>query len=68
MAVLFEFSEHVHVSVPYAWDEPTLDPYLTLSVQGGSSATFNMNNLNDSDKQLYYENFIYIAFTATFKG
>ena len=52
-------------SLPYAWDEPILPPYLTLSVQGGTSATYNMNVSSDGD-QLFYENFIYIAFKATF--
>ena len=54
-------------SVPYAWDEPTLPPHLTLTVQGGTSATYNMNSIADGD-QLCYENFIYLCFSATFKG
>ena len=51
-------------SVAYAWDEPSLPPYITLSVHGGSSATYNMEIISDGD-QLFYENFIYIAFRAT---
>lgn len=53
-------------AVAYAWDEPTLPPHITLSVHGGSSATYNMDIISDGD-QLFYENFIYIAFKATFK-
>ena len=34
-------------------------------MQGGTSATYNMNVSSDGD-QLFYENFIYIAFKATF--
>ena len=51
-------------SVPYAWDEPSLEPHVTLSVHGGSSATYNMEIISDGD-QLFYENFIYIVFKAT---
>ena len=54
------------VAVPYAWDEPMLPPYLTVSVPGGTSATYNMHVLEEG-AQLCYENFIYIAFTATFR-
>ena len=56
-----------NMSIPYAWDEPTLPPHITLRVQGGSSATYNMDVIRDGD-QLCYENFIYIAFTGTFNG
>ncbi|XP_044138116.1 LOW QUALITY PROTEIN: vacuolar protein sorting-associated protein 13D [Bufo gargarizans] len=56
-------------SLEYAWDEPILPSYITLTVKGaGSSETVcNMNDFQDS-KQLYYENFIYIAATYTFSG
>ncbi len=54
-----------HHSLPYAWDEPTLPPYLTCVAPGGSSAAYNMNVLGDGS-QLTYENFIYISMTATF--
>jgi len=54
------------VLVPYAWDEPTALPHITLKVQSGTCATYDMNTVGDGEK-LYYENFIYIAFTHTFK-
>ena len=54
------------VSVPYAWDEPTELPHITLKVQSGTCATYDMNTVGDGEK-LYYENFIYIAFIHTFK-
>ncbi len=54
-------------AVPYALDEPTLHAHITLSVQGGISATYSMNSIADGEP-LYYENFIYITFEKTFKG
>ncbi|XP_053136918.1 intermembrane lipid transfer protein VPS13D isoform X2 [Hemicordylus capensis] len=56
-------------SLDYAWDEATLPPYITLTVKGAGSSeiTCSMDDLQDS-KQLYYENFIYIAATYTFSG
>ncbi|XP_044308193.1 vacuolar protein sorting-associated protein 13D isoform X3 [Varanus komodoensis] len=56
-------------SLDYAWDEPTLGPFITLTVKGAGSSevTCSMNNFQES-KQLYYENFIYIAATYTFSG
>ncbi|XP_041352246.1 vacuolar protein sorting-associated protein 13D-like isoform X2 [Gigantopelta aegis] len=54
-----------HSSVPYAWDEPTMSPQLTLKIPGGTSATYNLNKLEEGP-QLCYENFIYIAATHTF--
>ena len=54
------------LSVPYAWDEPTALPHITCRVQSGTCATYDMNTVGDGEK-LYYENFIYIAFTHTFK-
>ncbi|XP_019397092.1 PREDICTED: vacuolar protein sorting-associated protein 13D isoform X2 [Crocodylus porosus] len=56
-------------SLDYAWDEPTLPPFILLSVKGAGSSeiTCSMNDFQDS-KQLYYENFIYIAATHTFSG
>ena len=53
-------------TVSYAWDEFTMDPFITLRVQGGTSATYNLDVLGDGD-QLCYDNFIYIAFADTFK-
>ncbi|KAF0036552.1 hypothetical protein F2P81_011864 [Scophthalmus maximus] len=51
----------------YACDEPTLLPYLTLTVKGAGSSevTADMNYFREYNK-LYYENFIYIAATHTF--
>ncbi|KAI3356825.1 hypothetical protein L3Q82_003332 [Scortum barcoo] len=51
----------------YACDEPTLSPYLTLTVKGAGSSevTADMNFFREYNK-LYYENFIYIAATHTF--
>ncbi|XP_029011059.1 intermembrane lipid transfer protein VPS13D isoform X2 [Betta splendens] len=51
----------------YACDEPTLPPYLTLTVKGAGSSevTADMNFFREYNK-LYYENFIYIAATRTF--
>ena len=53
-----------HQSVPFAWDEPTLPPYLACTAPGGSSATYNMNIIGEGS-QLTYENFIYIVMSAT---
>lgn len=52
--------------VAYAWDEVTLPPHITCMAPGGTSATYNMNILGDGAR-LTYENFIYIAFTGTFR-
>ncbi|XP_075234181.1 vacuolar protein sorting 13D [Lycorma delicatula] len=54
-------------SVPYAWDEPTQPPILTLVAPGGVSAKYDLNTLGEGPG-LTYENFIYIAFSGTFKG
>ncbi|GAB1600262.1 intermembrane lipid transfer protein VPS13D [Argonauta hians] len=54
-------------SLPYAWDEPILDPYITLGISGGTSATYNMNKPGEGE-QLCYQNFIFLAATATFNG
>ncbi|XP_024914858.1 vacuolar protein sorting-associated protein 13D isoform X3 [Cynoglossus semilaevis] len=52
----------------YACDEPTLPPYLTLIVKGAGSSevTADMNYFREYNK-LYYENFIYIAASHTFR-
>ncbi|CAN7986722.1 unnamed protein product [Ixodes hexagonus] len=55
-----------HSSVPYAWDEPTLPPYLTVTAPGGMSETYDMTIFREG-KKLYYENFFYIAFSGTFQ-
>ncbi|XP_073974267.1 vacuolar protein sorting 13D isoform X3 [Rhodnius prolixus] len=54
-------------SVPYAWDEPILDNLLTVIAPGGVSASYNLRVLGEA-QGLTYENFIYIAFTGTFKN
>lgn len=56
-------------SLDYAWDEPILSPYITLTVKGAGSSevVFCMNDFQEN-KQLFYENFIYIAATYTFSG
>ncbi|KAM6977932.1 LOW QUALITY PROTEIN: intermembrane lipid transfer protein VPS13D [Aplochiton taeniatus] len=54
-------------ALDFACDEPTLPPYLTLTVKGAGSSdvTADMNFFREYNK-LYYENFIYIAATHTF--
>ncbi|XP_060026866.1 intermembrane lipid transfer protein VPS13D isoform X2 [Erinaceus europaeus] len=56
-------------SLDYAWDEPSLPPLLTLTVKGAGSSEISchMDDFQDN-RQLYYENFIYIAATYTFSG
>ncbi|XP_054856929.1 intermembrane lipid transfer protein VPS13D isoform X2 [Eublepharis macularius] len=56
-------------ALDYAWDEPTLPPCITLTVKGAGSSEImcSMDDFQDS-KQLYYENFIYIAAAYTFSG
>ncbi|XP_063232383.1 intermembrane lipid transfer protein Vps13D [Bacillus rossius redtenbacheri] len=61
-----------HTSVPYAWDEPTQAHAVTLVAPGGVSAQYDLTHLEQSGDtwegaSLTYENFIYIAFTATFR-
>ncbi|KAK7078969.1 Vacuolar protein sorting-associated protein [Halocaridina rubra] len=51
--------------VAYAWDDVMLLPHITCIAPGGTSATYNMDVL-DEGARLTYENFIYIAFTGTF--
>ncbi|XP_058797313.1 intermembrane lipid transfer protein Vps13D isoform X2 [Phymastichus coffea] len=55
-----------HSSVPYALDEPSLPAALTVTAPGGVTATYDLNVLGEC-RGLTYENFIYIAFTGTFK-
>lgn len=55
-----------HASVPYAWDQPTGPPKITVIAPGGISRTYDMNALGDFEGPTY-ENFIYVAFTGTFK-
>ncbi|KAI8500255.1 Vacuolar protein sorting-associated protein 13D [Branchiostoma belcheri] len=56
-----------HTSMAYARDELTLPSVLVCQVKGGSYAYYSMNRFGDGD-QLCYENFIYIAFTETFRS
>lgn len=55
-----------HSSVPYALDEPNKAQCITLMAPGGVCATYDINKLGEGPG-LTYENFIYIAFTATFR-
>ncbi|XP_056631377.1 intermembrane lipid transfer protein Vps13D [Diorhabda sublineata] len=55
-----------HSSVPYAWDEPTKSHAIKIIGPGGVSNTYHMSALGPA-ASLTYENFIYIAFTGTFK-
>ncbi|EFN79344.1 Vacuolar protein sorting-associated protein 13D [Harpegnathos saltator] len=55
-----------HSSVPYALDEPIQAAALVLTAPGGATASYDLNVLGES-RGLTYENFIYIAFTGTFK-
>lgn len=56
-----------HTSVDYAWDEPLASSSLTLIAPGGATASYDINStIEESAISLTYENFIYIAFTATF--
>ncbi|XP_054162795.1 intermembrane lipid transfer protein VPS13D-like [Oppia nitens] len=51
--------------MPYAWDESTLKPHITVRAPGGSVSTYDLMSLAPGD-QLTYENFVYLAFNATF--
>ncbi|XP_043510420.1 vacuolar protein sorting-associated protein 13D isoform X2 [Frieseomelitta varia] len=55
-----------HSSVPYALDESIESAALILTAPGGVTATYDLNALGEG-RVLTYENFIYIAFTGTFK-
>ncbi|XP_015113187.1 vacuolar protein sorting-associated protein 13D isoform X1 [Diachasma alloeum] len=55
-----------HSSVPYALDEPTQSANLTVTAPGGVTGSYDLNLLGEN-RGLTYENFIYIAFTGTFK-
>ncbi|XP_033365082.1 vacuolar protein sorting-associated protein 13D isoform X2 [Bombus vosnesenskii] len=56
-----------HSSVPYALDESIQAAALVLTAPGGVTATYDLNVLGEG-RVLTYENFIYIAFTGTFKN
>ena len=53
------------ISVPYTWDEPTMEPLMTMYAQGGSKTTYDLDKLEEGE-QLCYENFIFLAATSTF--
>ncbi|KYN30792.1 Vacuolar protein sorting-associated protein 13D [Trachymyrmex septentrionalis] len=55
-----------HSSVPYALDEPIKTAGLVLTAPGDVTASYDLNKLGEG-RGLTYENFIYIAFTGTFK-
>ncbi|XP_011264993.1 vacuolar protein sorting-associated protein 13D isoform X1 [Camponotus floridanus] len=55
-----------HSSVPYALDEPIQTASLVLTAPGGVTASYDLNILGEG-RGLTYENFIYIAFSGTFK-
>ncbi|XP_020712491.2 intermembrane lipid transfer protein Vps13D isoform X3 [Athalia rosae] len=55
-----------HSSVPYALDEPIQVAGLTVTAPGGATSSYDLNILGETGG-LTYENFIYIAFTGTFK-
>ncbi|XP_072751576.1 intermembrane lipid transfer protein Vps13D isoform X2 [Anoplolepis gracilipes] len=55
-----------HSSVPYALDEPIQTAGLVLTAPGGVTASYDLNILGEG-RGLTYENFIYIAFSGTFK-
>ena len=57
-----------HQTLPYALDVPILPAHLSVVAPGSaSSATYNMN-VEGEGSELTYENFIYLAFTATFQA
>ncbi|XP_025991490.2 vacuolar protein sorting-associated protein 13D isoform X1 [Solenopsis invicta] len=63
----FQWTVRPHSSVPYALDEPIETAGLVLTAPGGVTASYDLNILGEG-RGLTYENFIYIAFTGTFKA
>lgn len=55
-----------HSSVAYALDEPMGMQSLVVEAPGGLSHNYSLNELGQSHN-LTYENYIYIAFTGTFR-
>ncbi|WAR08719.1 VP13D-like protein [Mya arenaria] len=51
--------------LPYAWDEPTLEHYLTLSVPSGSTETYNLDQIGEGTL-LCYQSYFFISASATF--
>lgn len=56
-----------HSSLAYAFDEPMGTQLLTIEAPGGISHKYSLRELGMSNN-LTYENFIYIAFSGTFKN
>lgn len=56
-----------HSSVAYALDEPMGAQSLVIEAPGGVSHNYSLNELGISHN-LTYENYIYIAFTGTFRN
>ncbi len=56
---------HNHV-LNYSWDEPINEKKLIVGVKGGTSTSFDLSQLADNRtvKYLFYENYVYIVFTA----
>uniref|UniRef100_A0A1I8IH62 UBA domain-containing protein n=1 Tax=Macrostomum lignano TaxID=282301 RepID=A0A1I8IH62_9PLAT len=51
-------------SAPYALDEPALKPHITLSIPGGSCATYDMNCVS-AGEQLRYETLYDVTLVST---
>lgn len=56
-----------HSSIAYALDEPMGAQSLVIEAPGGSSHNYSLNELGTSFN-LTYENYIYIAFSGTFRS
>jgi vacuolar protein sorting-associated protein 13D len=54
-----------HQSIDYTWDELTSKPTLTCSILDGSKAIYDLLKLGSGD-DLFYQNYIYLAFQETF--
>ncbi|XP_028966611.1 vacuolar protein sorting-associated protein 13D [Galendromus occidentalis] len=52
-------------SMPYAWDEPTETPRISVAAPDGVCETYDMRTFKEGEP-LCYENFFYIAFSGTF--
>ncbi|KPM09106.1 DUF1162 domain containing protein [Sarcoptes scabiei] len=52
-------------SMPYALDEPTKPPNISVCAPGGSTWIYDLNSFAP-DKTLLYDNFYYLAFEETF--
>lgn len=56
-----------HSSIAYALDEPMGSQILVVEAPGGVSHSYSLNDLGTS-YNLTYENYIYIAFSGTFRS